>query len=126
MLLIGCDDALAKGALMQALLNRGRDVASPGIRAFFGHAIASITESHNVVDADGERQTLRVVADDIHRPLRLVLTGHNPMEIHEWHLLEHRFPQQRIVAMIWIGSAVSYRMLSPDTSSSYGRSCPAT
>jgi hypothetical protein len=105
-LLVRAQDALAKATLVQALAHHGRDVLPscgerrrvvepPGDRG-----------GDLVVDRHHERQCLRLILHDEHRPRGLVEAGDDAVPVEQRRLPLHRQPEADVVAVARVGSPI--------------------
>ena len=81
-MLVRPHDALPELALMEPLPEQARGVATAQVRRFVLDADRAEGREPSLVDADGERQSRRIVADDEDGPLGGVEPRHDAVEVH--------------------------------------------
>jgi hypothetical protein len=90
-LLIRGQDALAKCLLVEALSHQPCDVPAANIYfRRFGQDLRRERRELLIIDGDRERQRVRVVADDVHRPRCQIATRHNAVEVDQRGPVLHR------------------------------------
>ena len=92
---------------MQALAKQPCDVSTSdgGVLDFDAHI--SEAGERALVHADGERQALGIVADDVDRPFGSIKTRHDSVEVDQRHLLLHRQSQPDVLVVRWVRTAIS-------------------
>lgn len=108
--LIGLEDPLAEGPLMEPDAHEGSDVGPPrrrGVVTKYVPALPFNWEGLLVVDRDRHGEVLRIIAHHKDRPCRNVLGRRNPVEVDERRPLYHRGSQPHIVWMLRIGPPIS-------------------
>ena len=105
--LVRANDALPELRLMESLPEQARDVATTESPAARPESDGTEVREPTLVDANGERQTRWIVADDEHGPLACVEPRHDAVEVHQRHLVPHRQSQADVLVMSRIGAAIS-------------------